>query len=718
MMAFNAAHFALAQGPPGQAPDLVLPPVTTELVRIDVVVTEKGGLPRQGLTRDNFVVLEDGQPQQIAQFEAFASAPARRVQAPPSTSRPETDADEPPPRTIPPRRYVVLVVDDVHIESGNLLRIKKALDRFLEREVEPEDQVAIVTTSGTRGIYQEFTDDRHALQRSVDRLSVQDRSVVSTGAPYLTEYQAQQIERGDQEALRVAVEEILQVGLFQDPASAGEQAKAAARVVLSESIHNARLTLETLDGVVRSLSDVEGRKIVAFVSDGFMAGLSTSGAGAFDIRRITDAGTRAGVVIYALDTRGLVATAAGRSASSRMPVLASTFSARDILLRDGEYATRDAMNALAADSGGFLVQGTNDLVSGLRRILKDTETYYLIAYESSNPRRDGAFRKLEVRLPDVRDLKIRTRKGYFAADDRRTNPGGTGAPGASDADSTRQAEERRDSEMKRALTSLAPLGGIPVRLSADFASVDGTGSQVVVSSQVDLSGVPFAHAGDRHLATVDVAATVFDESGAVVGSLAPERATMDLTDSSYERALKRGMPYQRAAPVKPGRYRVRFAAREDGGGKLGGASQWVQVPDLADGKLALSSLFLLEKEDSPGEPAQAAPGDGISLRGAQALRRFKRVEPLYVQLFAYNPGRDASGATNLVTQSEIWRQGILLASSAPEPMVPGERGGPPVLQTRRIKLEPFEPGDYEVRIVVSDRIAGQMTSRRAGFTIE
>lgn len=717
-LAIVAVRPGAAQGPPPprQTPDLLVP-VSTEVVRIDVVVTDKGGRPKQGLTQESFVVLEDGQPQQIAQFEAFVSEPSPG--SPPATapiSQAAADAEEVrPARPMPPRRWVVLAIDDVHIEAGNLLRIRKSLDRFIERELGPEDQVALVTTSGTAGLYQEFTDDREALRKSVARLSVQDRTVKSAGVPHITEYQAEQIDRGDQEALRVAVEEIVNFGQLQDAASAEVEARAVARAVLAESISNARLTLDTLDGVVRSLSELRGRKVLVLVSDGFLPGLTTSSA-AFDIRRIGDAGTRAGVVIYTLDTRGLVATPTGRSASSRMPMLASTFSAQDQMLRESEYATRDAMSALAADTGGFLVQGTNDLGTGLRRILKDTENYYLIAYESTNTRRDGTFRKLEVRLPGLRDFRIRARKGYFAPNDRKTSPS---APPATVAESVVRTEDRRESEMKMALTSLAPLGGIPVRLSADFVSVDAAGPQVVVSSHVDLNGVPFAGTGGRHVATVDSGATVFDESGAVVGSLEIERAAMDLTDASYEQALKGGLEYQKAAPVKPGRYRVRVAVREDGEGKLGSASQWVQVPDLAQGRLTLSSLFLLKEGSGPEERSAAtSAGGGLSLRGTQALRRFKRGETLYVQHFAYNPARDATGATNLVTQAEIWRGGVLLASSAPESVAPGDTTGPPVAHTRSIKLAPFGPGDYEVRIVLTDRNANEMTSRRVGFTIE
>jgi hypothetical protein len=193
---------------------------------------------------------------------------------------------------------------------------------------------------------------------------------------------------------------------------------------------------------------------------------------------------------------------------------------------------------------------------------------------------------------------------------------------------------------------------------------------------------------------------------------------MDLADASYERALKDGLPYQRASPVKPGRYRVRFAAREDGGGRSGSVSQWVEVPNLADGKLTLSSLFLLEREEPKGEAAQGSADGGLSLRAAQARRRFKNTQTLYVQLFAYNPARDAAGAANLVTQAEIWRAGVRLASSAPEPMEQGARGAPPVPHTQSIKLAPFEPGDYEVRMVVMDRNTNATTSGRLAFSID
>jgi len=690
-----------------QRPELQLP-VTTEVVRIDVVVTGKGGNPRQGLTREDFVVLEDGQPQPITQFQVFAAPPPVSVTTVPKVGVPR--ASEAPQASSEPatRRHVVLVVDDLHVEAVNLQRLRSTLDRFLERDVPPEDQVALVTTSGSRS--QDFTSDRHTLRQVVARLSVQDRRARPVDVPFIDEYQAERILLGDPEALRVAVEEIR--ARRQSPNAAAE-AQGVARMVHADAVASSRNTLETLDSLVRSMASLSGRKVVILVSDGFLTGLQLQGRAAFDIRRITDAGARSGVIVYGLDSRGLQANAPGYSASSRGPVLPSTVGPRETMARSSELAIHDAMNALSADTGGFLMAFTNDFSGALRKIIKDTESYYLLAYEPTNGRRDGAFRKIEVRLPGRRDVRIRHRKGYFGPDDRkRETPPRVAAPGASAAQPA--PEERIRGAIREALSSPAARAGLPVRLSADFVSVDAATAQIVVSGHLDLHDLPFARTGDRRLATVDLGGAVFDEAGAEVGTLAIERAALDLTDEAYARALATGLEYQRSAPVKPGRYRVGIAVREEGSGKIGSANEWVDVPDLADGKLALSSLFLMKEDDSASGTPRASDA-GPSLRGVQARPGYKRLESLHVQFFAYNHG---GAAGSFVTRTEIWRRGVLLAASRPEALKAPRGDGSQDAHTRKIALRTFEPGDYEVRVVVKDERTNAETSQRAAFTIE
>jgi VWFA-related protein len=705
---------ALAQAPAAvraQAPEPprreLLPVQQVEVVRVEVVVTEKRGRPRTGLARGDFQVLEDGKPQEIVQFLAFAR-PQPAAPAPTAPARSPTAAEEAAPGDLLPARYVVLVIDDVHMDMESLTRTRKALTRFLKEDLRPEDQVALVTTSGASALSQEFTAERAVLQQVLSRLSPRGRQPAWTGVPYITDYQAELIEAGDPLALDAAVQEIMLAGTFQDRDSAEQIARRKARGVLTEAVYDARLTLEALDRLCRGLSGLTGRKAVFLVSDGFLTGVTARSGQTFDVRRIADAATRAGVAIYALDTRGLVATVSTATASSRTRSLPSTMGPIEAMQRQAEQATRDAMHALAADTGGFLVENRNDVRAGLLQFLEDTETYYVLAYEPSNARRDGAFRRIEVRLPGLPGLKIRTRSGYFAPDDRRA-----GAEGEAEEAAARRREQRQ-SEMRTALVSLAPLTGIPVRLSADFVSLDGRAVQLVVTGNVDVSTLPFAHVQGRRRATVETAALVYDEAGEVAATLETERTAMDVADADYGQLVKAGLPYQRTVALGPGRYQVRLGVRDDATGLLGSAWQRLEVPDLASGRLTLSSLFLLREGAAP---ESAAPDAGPALNSVQALPRFGREENLYLQLYAYNPKRDAVGAIALVSQAEVLRDGVVLGAAAPEPMAEAEPPGT-VPHVSRIKLQRFEPGDYELRVTVTDRNASAMATRVAPFTVE
>jgi VWFA-related protein len=689
-------------------PDL-LPTQQVEVVRLEVVVTEKRGRARAGLTREDFHVFEDGKPQEIVQFLSFARPQASASTPARPASPEEAAAREAAAGDLLPARYVVLVIDDVHMDMDSLTRTRKALSRFLREDLRPEDQVALVTTSGASALSQEFTADRAVLQQILSRLSPRGRQPAWTGVPYITDYQAELIEAGDPLALDAAVQEILLAGTFQDQGSAEEIARRKARGVLAESVYDARLTLEALERLCRGLSGLTGRKTLFLVSDGFLTGVSARSGQTFDLRRIADAATRAGVAIYALDTRGLVASVPATTASSRTRSLPSTFGSIEAMQRQAEEATRDAMHALAADTGGFLVENANDLRGGLREFLADTETYYVLAYEPANTSRDGAFRRIEVRLPGLPGLKVRTRSGYFAPGDRRASVAGA------TAESEARRNEQRRSEMRTALASLAPLTAIPVRLSADFVSLDGRETQVVVSGNVDVAKLPFVRLQDRHQATVEAAALVYDEAGAVVTTLDTERMAVDVADADYGRLVEGGLPYHRIVPLKAGRYQVRLAAREDATGLLGSAWGRVEVPDLAPGLLTLSSLFLLKEAGSPAAPP--GPDAAPVLNSVQALPRFGRAESLYMQLYAYHPRRDASGATDVVSQAEVLRRGVVLGAAPPEPMAAGAPGEP-VSHVSRIRLQRFEPGDYELRVTVTDRKANAMATRTAAFTVE
>jgi VWFA-related protein len=675
--------------------------VETQLVRIDVVVTDDSGRPTAGLTREDFVVFEDGEPQRITQFEVFEEG--RPVRPPGGEPEPE-DAGAESYR----RRYVVLAVDDLHIDPGNLLQAKLAMRRFVERDLGPEDQVAVVATSGATGLYQEFTSDAEVLRQAIGRVTPQMRHTAWTGVPHISEYQAELIDRGDVFALELAVDEILsREPPGADRGDAERRARIRARAVMAEASNFSRQTMLTVEGVMRGLTELPGRKVLVLVSDGFLLGLGTSNHRGFDLRDITDAGTRSGVVVYSLDTRGLIATPPIGDASTVAAPSIELPGLRERLTRDAEGARRDGMNGLAEGTGGFLVHSTNDLGRGLDRILSDTETYYLLAYEPTNTKRDGRFRRIEVKIPDRSGFKARTRQGYFAPDEKDDRRAANDDPEVSG--------RRAAGELQSALSSLYPRTEIPVRLTTDFVDLGSAGPQLVINGNVDLRPVRFRQVGDAYVATLVLAGAIFDAAGLPAAELEPQLADLRLSREDHARALHEGLKYYKLVSLEPGAYQVRLAVREDGPGRLGSASERIEIPDTEDGRLTMGGPFLLRGSAS-GEGAES--GTPPPLQEVQAFPRFKRGDSLYYQLQVLNPKLTDSGETNLTIQVHVTADGRERASTPEQPLTLRSVGAIPKAYTGRIPLAPFDPGQYELEVVVTDRLVSTSVHRYIAFNVE
>jgi VWFA-related protein len=713
---------APAQAPPN-APPTALPAVRTELVQLDVTVTDKEGHNVGGLAPRDFVLLEDGHPQALSHF-AVGGRPAvagETPQAAPAAAAPAAAEPAPAAPAAPPAvsrgRHIVLLVDDLHTAQADLPQAQIAMRKFVSEQISLDDRVAVVTTSGSGGVFQDFTNDGPALVRALSRLRSRYDPVEVDGRPYLTEHQAELIDRGDVEALRVATQELLQIDDYLGEDLAKQQAYMQARRMVVQIQQRSARALSVIESVVRGLGPLAGRKIVVLVSDGFLIGLGALEGASFDVRQIADAATRSGVVLYSLDTRGLVAEAPGGDASFRGPgVLTAPGMRTDLQTRSIE-AMRQGMNALAVDTGGFLIKNTNELGQGLGRILRDNETYYLLAYEPSNTAHDGGFRKIQVRLRGRPELRVRTRSGYFAPDDRKAG-----------AEAAVPPEQRREREIGRALGSLFPLQDVPMRLSADFISLPPQGPQLVLKIHVDLQNLPFERKGEHYLADLEVAGAIYDESGKLVGDVAGERAALNLSSENYVRTVAEGLNLQKAVPLPPGQYQVRLAAREASRSLLGSASQWVEIPDLQARPLTLSSVFLLADMPAPpsaegaagGTPkpggGEAAPGTevpGWVVADVQVDKTFRLGQGMHYVVYVYTSGAASRGAVTV--QGQVWQGKRLVGVTPTHPLAeaPDARKW-----SERIALDGFPPGEYELRVVATDAATGQKAERRVSFRVE
>lgn len=689
-------------------------PARTEVVQLDAVVTDAKGNLVRNLTREDFEILEDGKKQPVTHFVAAIRTPGGRadIAAPAQGEVAGTDTS--------PGRQVVVVLDDLHIAHGNLHETKLALRRLVQEFTAADDNVALVTTSGVGG-RPTFTQDRTELALAIDRLVVRDAHVSPSSRGRMTPEQAAMILRGDSSALALAGQTIVNEpgniydggspqaavagpgssaasgisGIAEAKSGAAERdAERQARIILGEALNFSASTLSVLEGVMRGLGRMPGRKLCLLVSDGFLDGAGTRLDRAVDLRRIIDAATRTGAVVYSLDSRGLMS---GTDASFAGVNVAPGLQAR--VDRQAHELVRTTLTTLADATGGFLVRSTNDLANGFRQMLADNEAYYLMAYEPANLKRDGRYRKIDVRLPRHPEYKVRTRRGYFGPDDAKR---------PSDATQARAEVKPPEQDVDPAALSAfvaPPSRGFPVQLSAQYFDLPGTGPQVMIHARIDLSSVTWQEAGDRRQAALDVVGGFFDANGTQVGAPFGKRVDLDLGANDVERALQSGLQYQHQIPVAPGRYEVRLLARERARGNTGIARQSLEVPDLGQKALTLSSVFL------------ALAGAEGSRTAANALRRFKSGDNVGFQVYVYNARADA-GERDAVLQAQIWSAGKAVAASRAEPVRFQEKDGLPVPETNGITLTDLAPGPYELRVVVVDRKANATAHRTVDFRVE
>jgi VWFA-related protein len=628
----------------------------------------------------------------------------------------------------------VIVFDDLHVSESSLPYARDALRRFVREFTSADDTVALLRTS-VGGVLQQLTQDRTALEQAVSSLTSRDVTVGRGRGAMMSAGEAELVMRGQFDAITLVGSTLMAgqgtgvvpptgprsavagasssdqtgPGAVGDIASLSQrefyekESQRLAAPVLAEALHFTSATLLTLDQIVRQLVALPGRKICLLVSDGFYLGRGTDQDRTRDMQRVIDAATRSGAVVYTLDSRGLTGgewREAGVRSADAPPGLQQSVSSQS------QQLLRENLAALADGTGGFAVKGTNDLESGLRRILADNDAYYLLSYEPTNTKRDGRFRKIEVRLAGRPTLVVRTRKGYYARDDKHPDR----APSATSFYLLDEAEART------ALAAPVSAGGVPVQLTAAYLDLPPVGPQALVAAHVDLERLEWRKEGKRERATLEIVGGVYDAGGRPVGAAFGKKADLDLSADEAKRARASGLEFQQSMPLSPGSYEVRLLARDAERRTLGGAREKLDVADLTSRKLALSSVFL--SSSAPTETSAKDAPSGAALHSDQTRRRFKRNEELTFQVYVYNPVVDEKGASDVVLQAQLRANGQLLAASKPLPVAFQEKDGVPVPQTNGMGLAGLPTGPCELRIVVVDKKANATAFRDVAFTIE
>jgi VWFA-related protein len=575
---FSASAF-LAAAQPGEvraSAHVYTPPqlrlvVQSQLVQLEVVVRDPRGHSVGGLKQSDFEILDEGKPREIAAFSA-ETREAAPVSAPAAAaaSSATTSASAPAAAPAPPRS-TLLFFDDLHAAPAELQRTLVAAKRFIQDGLGPGGRAAVFAAS--EGLILDFTANADALTAAIGKLRSHPR-ISENGmqsCPRMTPYQAYLIENNlDQSALDAAVQEA-QMCEHTDPnerqnrgvgfgPTATDPNTVAVRAQASATWEQARRdslnSFAAIDTAVAALARAPGTRVLLMVSTGFLSGLLEA-----ELDSTIDRAIHAGVVINALDAKGVWAQPPGRPLSEGhtdygFPLLTFAFEIQT------SGSRIDAMNAVMAEAasatGGLFFHNSNDLAGGFSQLAAVPETTYLLAFRPDMEGAAGKYHKLKVRLTGKNGYYVQARPGYFA-------------PGRGPAE-TRTQPRSLDQQV------LAPdvLTEIPIRVDARLDQSKGGTPEVALAIHVDVSSLKFAKRNGRHLQKLTFIGALLDAGGNIV---AAREGIVDfaLKNETLPRLIASGLSGSLSLAAPSGPYRVRVVV-QDAYGKMGSLNQTIEIP--------------------------------------------------------------------------------------------------------------------------------------------
>jgi VWFA-related protein len=606
--------------------------VEVNYVELDAAVTDAQGNLVTTLTADDFEVLEDGRPQKVTAF-SLVNLPIARAERPLFAAQP-IEADVQTNEQVEGRIYLI-VLDDLHIDPARGLRVRTAVRRFIEQNVGTNDLAAVAYTSGRAGDTQDFTNNTRLLLRAVDRFT--GRKLPSS-----------------------TVEQLSSFTVGPDGVAAG------ADTYKEERPFRARNVMNTIRKLAEFMGGVRGRrKAMVLVSEGVDYDIfaatgpegSTASALIGDTHDAIAAATRGNVVIYAVDPRGLATGTEDLTAvSSTLPD--TGLGPESIMAEQGR--SRDSLRVLAASTGGFAAVNRNDLDTAFERLVTENSSYYLLGYYPSSDRRNGRFRKIEVRVKRP-GLQVRARSGYYEPRGRApvppARPAAAVAPAIADA-----------------LASPIPLSGVPVKVFAVPFKGAPPNAAVAITIELDPTRLDFVEKDGTFNERLEVAYAALDTSGKVFPG-STHAVNLAMKPETFARVKARGFRVLSQMDLPPGRYQLRVAAG-NASGKVGSVLYDIEVPDFYKGALTMSGVALTAR--SAQEVATIKPKDPLAdmLPGPPtAAREFARgdILALFAEFYENAPNAPAH---QLDFRAELRADGGRAVQSAADERSSTELSGP------------------------------------------
>ena len=525
--------------------------VNNDLVLTNVVARDaKTGELVKGLTKSDFTVFENGKQQTIDTFDfesvdmamPLNEATVSGLAAGPTINAGSKAVVVAKPADLRNHRLIVMFFDLTSMQPEDLDRSVDAAQAFLKNKMQPADLVALVSLGDTLNVDQDFTADKNALINEV-------------GAYNGTESQG-----------------------FQQGATANtNQVEDTTGYTPDESEYNDVNTdreLFALRAVSQSLSKIDEKKSLLY----FSGGISRDGIeNQASLRAAINAAVRANLAIYSVDTRGLQAIGPLGDASTGSLRGSGAYNGSAITNNmNANFASQEVMATLSSDTGGKAFFDSNDFAPAFAQVQRDTSAYYAVGFHSTNPARDGKYRKLTFKI-NKPGIKLEFRPGYYAP-----------------ADFQHSGKEDREQELNDELASDLPATDIAVYLDAMHFRLDENRYFMPVSLLVPGSQIPFVKGGDKDKATLDIIGEVIDEVKRPIGRV---RETVKLNLDPTLNARQKNIQYTTSFNLPPGKYQLKFVVRENQTGRMGSFEADVTLPDMKKAPLKMSSIVLASQRE-------------------------------------------------------------------------------------------------------------------------
>jgi VWFA-related protein len=582
----------------------------TQLVIETVSVKDKSGNPIEGLKAEDFTVTEDGMPQSIKFFEyqklptaplpSREPAPDINVNVAPLPRLPDSQITPEKPGDIRYRdkRLLAIYFDLSAMPIADQLRAFDAAKKFITTQMTSADLVALMEyQSGAVKVLQDFTDDRDRLLSIIGTMIVGEDEDADT----------------------------------TNDASTADTGAAFGQDDTEFNIFNTDRQLSALQTAAHMLGQLNEKKALLYFASGLrLNGLDNQA----QLHATINAAIRAGVQLWAIDARGLVAQAPLGDATKGSAGGIGMYSGASALAFNSNFQrSQDTLYALAADTGGKALLDYNDLTRGIVQAQQAFSSYYVIGYYTTNAALNGKFRRLKITL-NRESASLDYRQGYFA---------GKVFGKFSATEKERQLED--------ALMLPDPVTELTIALELDYFQLNRAEYFVPLVVKIPGSELVLAKKGGAERTLLDFIGEIKDEFGTTVSNVR-EKVNIKLSDSTAAELATRPIQYDTGFTLLPGKYKLKFLARDDETGRIGTFEASFIVPNLnkEDKRVPISSVVLSSQRvdfkdaifNAAKDKGQTESVNPLVQEGQKLVpsvtRVFRKGRDLFVYLQAYEQG--------------------------------------------------------------------------------